>query len=125
MICSYCKREMHNRRLDFDGLLKTRDHYIPQSRGGSNDKSNIRFACRCCNGIKGDMMPDQWEAFMAANPCWWAKQANVKLTKPRPKFRPLRPDEAIPVEFADPSQQAAFEIYATKYRNVLRVPNDF
>lgn len=40
------------------------------------------------------------------------------------KTRPLRPDEPVPREFDDPGQQAAFEAYAKKYRNVLRVPDD-
>lgn len=77
MNCTYCKREMHNRRLSFDGLLKTRDHYIPLSRGGKNDKANIRMACYRCNSIKGNMMPDLWERFMQDNPMWWTKQINV------------------------------------------------
>lgn len=71
MNCEYCKREMHNRHLSFDGLRKTRDHYIPLSRGGTNARENIRFACHRCNGLKGNMMPDEWEAYMVAVPMWW------------------------------------------------------
>lgn len=43
---------------------------------------------------------------------------------PHVRMRPLRPDEPVPREFEDPGQQAAFEAYAKKYRNVLRVPDD-
>lgn len=71
MNCEYCKREMHNRHLSFDGLRKTRDHYIPLSRGGTSAKENIRLACHRCNGIKGSMTPEEWEAYMAATPLWW------------------------------------------------------
>jgi hypothetical protein len=48
------------------------------SRGGTNAKENIRQACYRCNNIKGNMMPDEWTAFMAANPYWWAAQISVK-----------------------------------------------
>lgn len=53
------------------GLRKTRDHYVPLSRGGSNAKDNIRAACYRCNSMKADMMPDAWEQFMRDNMCWW------------------------------------------------------
>lgn len=62
---------MHNRRLSFDGLRKTRDHYIPVSRGGLDTRENIRMACMRCNTLKSDMMPDAWEQFMRDNMCWW------------------------------------------------------
>jgi len=57
-------------------LAKTRDHYIPLSRGGLNVKENIRSACYRCNALKGDMMPDAWEQFMRDNPYWWQIQVN-------------------------------------------------
>lgn len=158
MNCAYCKREMKPRSaLQFgrlSGLERTRDHYIPLSRGGKNSKENIKAACYQCNNLKGNMMPDEWERFMRDNPLWWAAQVNVNrqtnlpLAKlaptshlrsmtaeenarrikayiaAKPQFRPLRPDEPIPHEFDDPDQQAAFESYAKKYRHVLRVPCD-
>lgn len=78
MDCTYCNRKMHTRRRTFDGLFKTRDHYIPLSKGGSNTKENIRMACYRCNNLKGNMMPEAWERFMAENPVWWDSQINVK-----------------------------------------------
>lgn len=78
MKCHYCKREMHTRQLSFDGLRKTRDHHVPVSRGGSNAKENIRMACIRCNGLKGNMMPAEWEQYMRDNPLWWAPQVNIK-----------------------------------------------
>lgn len=50
--CFYCK-----------GDLKAgwhADHYIPLSKGGSNDISNIVIACELCNRQKHDKLPDEW-----------------------------------------------------------------
>lgn len=41
------------------------------------------------------------------------------------EMRPLRPDEAIPREFADPRKQAAFEAAYKDRRYLLRVPVDY
>lgn len=83
MKCFYCKRDMHTRPPSIDGrvdsLKKTRDHYMPLSRGGTNSPDNIRFACYFCNSLKGDMAPQEWERFMRDNPLWWAPQVNVSL----------------------------------------------
>lgn len=146
---------MHNRHLSFDGLRKTRDHYIPISRGGSNAKSNIKAACYACNHLKGDMMPDQWEQFMLDNPQWWTTRKHVKcLTlgpiaklapaadlrlmsamengrrikaymEKNPQLRPLRKDEPIPISFEDPIQQAAYEAVYKDRKWLLRVPTDY
>ena len=62
--CPYCRRAMDIR--DFH-RRPTRDHVIPVSRGGTEKV----ICCNKCNGIKGDMMPDAWEAYMLANPGWW------------------------------------------------------
>ena len=62
--CPYCRRQMN---LHDSHLRPTWDHIVPKSRGG---KEKI-VCCNKCNGIKGDMMPDQWAVYMAANPGWW------------------------------------------------------
>ena len=54
----------------------------------------------------------------------WATR-NDPLPVETKEMRPLRPDEAIPIEFYDPAKQAAFEAYAKKYRYILRVPVDY
>jgi 5-methylcytosine-specific restriction endonuclease McrA len=63
--CPYCCRTME--RLDHPRLAPTRDHVVPESRGGKE----VIVACMQCNTTKADMLPDQWEAFMASNPGWW------------------------------------------------------
>ncbi|SCB53453.1 HNH endonuclease [Bradyrhizobium yuanmingense] len=73
MQCTYCKRETRPARLVRlnDPLTRTDDHVVPLGRGGLDTKENRVPACLRCNSIKGDMMPDEWAAYMAANPMWW------------------------------------------------------
>lgn len=47
--CYYCSCDLAKYHVD---------HYIPLSRGGTNDASNIVIACPHCNLAKRDMMPD-------------------------------------------------------------------
>ncbi len=54
--CQYCAR--------VQGELKqreclTRDHVIPQSRGGGNAWTNVVTACSACNTRKGNHLPDE------------------------------------------------------------------
>lgn len=64
--CTYCKR-----RLESVGSLSrvaaTRDHVVPKSRGGREKV----WACRQCNELKRDMLPNDWRAFMECYPEWW------------------------------------------------------
>lgn len=55
--CFYCKKELGHSRNSWHG-----DHYIPLSKGGSNDISNIVIACPTCNHKKNAKLPDEWEA---------------------------------------------------------------
>lgn len=52
--CQYCDRVQH--RLKQRECL-TRDHVIPQSRGGSNEWTNVVTACSSCNTRKGSRLP--------------------------------------------------------------------
>jgi 5-methylcytosine-specific restriction endonuclease McrA len=38
------------------GVYLSIDHVIPRSRGGSNDRSNLRVLCTVCNSRKGSMV---------------------------------------------------------------------
>jgi hypothetical protein len=62
--CRYCRRPMDRNSAR---LQATRDHYNPRSRGGGE----VMISCLTCNGIKGNMPPEAWEAFMEAHPRWW------------------------------------------------------
>jgi hypothetical protein len=40
-----------------DGRRRTRDHFIPRSKGGENSASNIYIVCQYCNTLKGNYLP--------------------------------------------------------------------
>ena len=54
-VCRYCCQT--HRHLECD-------HFIPVSRGGSNDDANLVTACRPCNRKKSNKMPDQIEGVL-------------------------------------------------------------
>jgi 5-methylcytosine-specific restriction endonuclease McrA len=54
--CQYCGRVQNQLKLR---ECLTRDHVIPQSRGGTNDWSNVVTACSSCNTRKGSRLPDE------------------------------------------------------------------
>lgn len=64
--CQYCRRTLEA-PTSSSRVAATRDHVMPRSAGGLRTV----LACFQCNNLKGDMLPDQWTAFMAANPEWW------------------------------------------------------
>jgi len=35
----------------------TADHWIPLSKGGTNEPDNLCMVCAACNGFKGDLIP--------------------------------------------------------------------
>ena len=60
---SICKRQkrkcaLTGRRLIAGDLHL--DHIIPKSRGGSNDKSNLRFLCASANIAKSNLLDDEF-----------------------------------------------------------------
>lgn len=54
--CQYCARHQHALRTR---ECLTRDHVIPQSRGGSNAWENVVTACSSCNTRKGSHLPEE------------------------------------------------------------------
>ena len=52
--CQYCARLLSDLR---PRECLTRDHVIPQSRGGDNAWSNVVTACSACNTRKGNHLP--------------------------------------------------------------------
>lgn len=62
--CAYCHRRFGKDPTALNG--RSRDHLVPRSQGGVDTV----FCCRRCNGLKGDMTPDQWNEFRAQHPDW-------------------------------------------------------
>lgn len=60
-VCLYCGETFEDRFL-------TRDHVIPQSRGGSDTWSNCVTACAKCNHSKGNRTPEEWGRLLLAVP---------------------------------------------------------
>jgi 5-methylcytosine-specific restriction endonuclease McrA len=54
--CQYCGK--HRSELRGRQFL-TRDHVIPQSRGGENTWENVATACSPCNNRKANLMPEE------------------------------------------------------------------
>jgi 5-methylcytosine-specific restriction endonuclease McrA len=48
--CVYCA-------VPLEPETATLDHVHPLSRGGTSDPGNLVAACRCCNQLKGDLLP--------------------------------------------------------------------
>lgn len=58
--CVYCGcNELSNERLQID-------HFIPLSRGGVNQARNLVAACQSCNAEKGDMLAEEYRAYLCA-----------------------------------------------------------
>lgn len=71
-------------------LMPTRDHHpVPRSRKGTR----TIICCALCNNRKGDMMPDEWNAYMLANPGWWllTKRERQSRTRRRRIIQPETP----------------------------------
>lgn len=61
-VCALCKVSGFERRFpkggygyytDTPGLYLSIDHIIPKSRGGTNERGNLRVLCTSCNTKKG------------------------------------------------------------------------
>ncbi len=57
-ICHYCKGQFPPREL-------TMDHVIPISRGGRSEKFNLVPCCKACNTQKRQLLPAEWDEYMA------------------------------------------------------------
>jgi 5-methylcytosine-specific restriction endonuclease McrA len=57
-ICHYCGRPFPAKEL-------TMDHIVPVARGGKSAKGNIVTACKECNNAKKQLLPMEWENYLA------------------------------------------------------------
>jgi HNH endonuclease len=94
--CPYCKRGMN---LHSFNLRPTRDHVVPKSRGGRDTV----ICCNKCNGIKGDMLPHEWEAYMRANPGWWLLSKAERRRRQRPPRAPRQGTPPAPPVVVPPA----------------------
>jgi 5-methylcytosine-specific restriction endonuclease McrA len=57
-ICFYCGRAFPAKEL-------TMDHIVPVARGGKSTKGNIVTSCKECNNAKKQLLPIEWENYLA------------------------------------------------------------
>lgn len=90
--CHYCRRAtLRPTKLPrpHSDLKATIDHVVPLSKGGAVRGDNVVLACALCNNLKADMMPEDWAAFMAANPIWWRRATTAPPRQPQPRGRKM------------------------------------
>lgn len=56
--CHYCGKSVAPKEL-------TLDHIVPLARGGRSTKGNCVPACKECNNQKQNLLPLEWEAYLA------------------------------------------------------------
>lgn len=56
--CHYCGGE-------FDPGSLTLDHIVPVARGGRSTRGNCVPACKECNNNKKNLLPVEWEEYLA------------------------------------------------------------
>ncbi len=57
--CYYCGSAVSPRDL-------TMDHVVPISRGGRSTKGNVVPSCKTCNNQKRQLLPMEWDAYLAS-----------------------------------------------------------
>jgi 5-methylcytosine-specific restriction protein A len=57
-VCQYCEKQISPKAL-------TMDHIVPISRGGKSSKGNVVPACKDCNTLKKQLLPIEWENYLA------------------------------------------------------------
>jgi len=72
--CYYCERKFGQQCGH-----ETKDHVIPQSRGGRSLENNIVICCAECNVSKGNLLLSEWESRLNLSP--------YKLMNPNPEWR--------------------------------------
>jgi 5-methylcytosine-specific restriction endonuclease McrA len=57
-VCHYCRRKKPPGELSMD-------HIVPIARGGRSTKGNVVPACKACNVKKRQLLPMEWDAYLA------------------------------------------------------------
>lgn len=64
--CSYCEANFS----DSGALQRSRDHFIPLSKGGKNGVGNIYIVCKACNLLKANFLPNEFIYFLRCKIEW-------------------------------------------------------
>jgi 5-methylcytosine-specific restriction endonuclease McrA len=73
--CQYCGAQPGRHEL-------TVDHVVPRSRGGRHDWVNLTTACKRCNQIKGNFLPEEMQMRLIRRPFEPSYVALVLLSNP-------------------------------------------
>ena len=57
-VCHYCGCQTPPSEL-------TMDHIVPIARGGRSTKGNVVTACKTCNNKKKQLLPMEWQEYVA------------------------------------------------------------
>jgi hypothetical protein len=57
------------------------DHVIPWSRGGTDDRDNLRPACKRCNMEKLDFTPEEWREWREQEGLGWPPESGFDFVK--------------------------------------------
>lgn len=95
--CPYCGVTMNRDRGWNSRDAPSRDHRIPQSRGGKHNAVNITVCCRMCNEEKGSLDPEEFTAVRAGlasrlDHRWHAERSRAM----NPRARRREPDSSPP-----------------------------
>lgn len=63
--CSYCGGELTDNSSDQERIFSF-DHYVPLSKGGSNDIGNLELVCNACNTVKGRLNAETFSSLIHA-----------------------------------------------------------
>jgi len=83
--CGYCSVHEHE-----VGSALEIDHFQPLSRGGTDEDSNLVYACSACNKAKGDFWPPPNVAPRLLHPKYDALEEHMQLA-PDDHLLPLTP----------------------------------
>lgn len=75
LLCVYCGKD--NLVIEYEGgtvakkQLATVDHFNPVSRGGTNNRKNLKVSCSICNTNKGDRIYSSDKLKYERKPRWF------------------------------------------------------
>lgn len=69
--CAYCELPFTQSQHSLEnGRRRTRDHFIPKSKGGKHSDDNIFIICQYCNTLKGNFLPHEFIYWLRCKIKW-------------------------------------------------------